>query len=302
MKYIMNKICSQNHTCFCCNFSFNSGYTGQGDKFCATCRIELTNYYGKLWAETFDKSFQQKGKFKHKLFTWKKNNDVTIMIGAQKVKNPNSDFVFFHYVKRVFKYKCIDNNYCGCHRRFFSFDEINECPYCNKKIFATPKVRWMICCDSKGSVTCDIPEIQVTPVIDIIENWVSIYDFSETFFLSEIILLYLTIQNKNNFINNELAKKEYIPKATSAKLLKCDSEMSISSNNSECTLSRFNSNSSLELVKNKESDIIKSESKSDFKKVESLPKINQGSPTIRTRKKIYHSEEKDPFINGAINF
>ena len=183
------------HRCFCCNRLFNSGYTGQGDKFCATCRKEISVIHNQVWKETDDKTFQQKGTFKHKIFYWKRNRNILILVGPQKVKAPNKDYVFYHFVRKVFKYTCLNNDNSGCCKTYFSVFQNNLCPHCNGKIFKMPTVRYMICGNNFGIVN-SIPEIKGIPYFDLIEEWAWVEDYPETFFLSELIMLYTSIEHK----------------------------------------------------------------------------------------------------------
>lgn len=184
------------HKCFCCNRSFNSGYTGQGDKFCATCRKEIPLIHNEVWKETDNGSFQKKGTFKHKIFYWKRNRNILILIGPQKIKAPDKDFVFYHFVRRVFKYTCLNNDNSGCNKTYFSLFQNNICPHCNNKIFKLPTIRYMICGNSYGIVD-GIPDLKVLPYTELVEEWAWLEDYSETFFSSELIMLYTLINHKN---------------------------------------------------------------------------------------------------------
>lgn len=215
----MNKINKQLHTCFCCSFIFNSTYGGQGDKFCATCRNKLTEIHEEVWKETDDKTFQSKGQFKHKIFKWKKR-ELYIVVGPQKIKAPNIDSIFCHFVKKVYKYRCCSQE--RCNRNFFSYDEYLKCPYCESS-YLSVDMRFMICSDSEGTISDSIPEMKVLPVIEIIENWAWKYDYPETYFLPEVILLYMAFTKKTNaiLINNFL-KKQILPNIVSSNNLKSE--------------------------------------------------------------------------------
>lgn len=193
---------SASHKCFCCNFVFSSSYTGKGDKFCATCRKEIKLYYDSIWKETFNNTFQKIGTYKHKIFCWKNNSNINIIVGPQKIKAPDKDTIFYHFVKKIYKYYCCNINSSGCGITFFSSEINNKCPYCYCDIQKNPITRYMICDDIHGNIDGKkIPEIKYLPCIELIDKWAWKHDYPETLFLSEVIMLYVLYENKNiNFM------------------------------------------------------------------------------------------------------
>jgi len=280
---------STRHTCFCCNFTFNSSYTGQGDKFCAQCRKELTTYNNKFWVETEDKSFQQKGQFKHKIFYWKQNKKVYIIIGPQKIKSPNKDYIFYHFVRPVLKYHCENNDGSGCGKYFFSLIQNSQCPCCGNIIYKMPISRFMICHNASGEIKSDkIPEINALPCIDLIEKWAWKEDYSETCFLSEIVMIYLFIKNKNlNFLYmNSYLKNDLLPKTTSYSDIKSEELYNFFKEDNSSVMNDI-TNSNLQKICNDNNQ------DSNIKRSMSIDLMDNGDPLFIKRKITVKSEYKD---------